>query len=165
VATSCPLSNPNRPDHLGPMGDRQCPLQVSVSCRPGTPTYNLQVKKRSRTCTYASPCALQHWTLPPSQCRLRDCHVSSGSVSCLHDEKGSSATTCPMALNPASLQGRAPVRHVSYKFGSCLCDRTTSKMRGLSPKIISGDSRRSENAQTHTNKHTIPNMKFKLKLL
>jgi hypothetical protein len=46
-----------------------------------------------------------------------------------------------------------------------LCNRTTSKMRGLSPKIISGDSRRSENAQTHTNKHTIPNMKFKLKLL
>jgi hypothetical protein len=38
-------------------------------------------------------------------------------------------------------------------------------MRGLSPKIISGDSRRSEYAQTHTNKHTIPNMKFKLKLL
>jgi hypothetical protein len=38
-------------------------------------------------------------------------------------------------------------------------------MRGLSPKIISGDSRRSEDAQTHTNKHTIPNMKFKLKLL
>jgi hypothetical protein len=46
-----------------------------------------------------------------------------------------------------------------------LCDRTTSEMRGLSPKIISGDSRRSENAQTHTHKHTIPNMKFKLKLL
>jgi hypothetical protein len=45
------------------------------------------------------------------------------------------------------------------------CDRTTSKMRGLSPKIILGDSRRIENAQTHTNKHTIPNMKFKLKLL
>jgi hypothetical protein len=45
------------------------------------------------------------------------------------------------------------------------CDRTTPKMRGLSPKIISGDSRRSENAQTHTNKHTIPNIKFKLKLL
>jgi hypothetical protein len=33
-------------------------------------------------------------------------------------------------------------------------DRTTSKMRGLSPKIISGDSRRSENAQTHTHTHT-----------
>jgi hypothetical protein len=30
------------------------------------------------------------------------------------------------------------------------CDRTTLEMRGLSPKIISGDSRRSENAQTHT---------------
>jgi hypothetical protein len=28
-----------------------------------------------------------------------------------------------------------------------------------------GDSRRSENAQTHTYKHTVPNMKFKLKLL
>jgi hypothetical protein len=38
-------------------------------------------------------------------------------------------------------------------------------MRGLSPKIISGDSQQSENAQTHTNKHTLPNMKFKLKLL
>jgi G:T/U-mismatch repair DNA glycosylase len=45
------------------------------------------------------------------------------------------------------------------------CDRTTSEMRGLSPKIILGDSRRSENAQTHTIKHTIPNKKFKLKLL
>jgi hypothetical protein len=45
------------------------------------------------------------------------------------------------------------------------CDRTISEMRGLSPKITSGDSRRSENAQTHTHKHTVPNMKFKLKLL
>jgi hypothetical protein len=45
------------------------------------------------------------------------------------------------------------------------CDRTTSEMRGLSPKIISGDSRRIENAQAHTHKHTLPNMKFKLKLL
>jgi hypothetical protein len=32
------------------------------------------------------------------------------------------------------------------------CDRITSEMRGLSPKIISGDSRQSENAQTHTYK-------------
>jgi hypothetical protein len=38
-------------------------------------------------------------------------------------------------------------------------------MRGLSPKIISRDSRWSENAQTHTYKHTVPYMKFKLKLL
>jgi hypothetical protein len=45
------------------------------------------------------------------------------------------------------------------------CDRTTSEMRGSSPKIISGDSRRSKNAQTHTHKHTVPNTKFKLKLL
>jgi hypothetical protein len=47
----------------------------------------------------------------------------------------------------------------------CGCDRITSEMRGLSPKIISGDSRRSKNVQTHTHKHTIPNMKFQLKLL
>jgi hypothetical protein len=45
------------------------------------------------------------------------------------------------------------------------CDRITSEMRGLSPKIILGDSRQSENAQTHTYKHTVPYMKFKLKLL
>jgi hypothetical protein len=38
-------------------------------------------------------------------------------------------------------------------------------MRGLSPKTISGDSQRSENVQTHTHKHTVSNMKFKLKLL
>jgi hypothetical protein len=30
------------------------------------------------------------------------------------------------------------------------CDRTTLEMRGLSSKIILGDSQRSENAQTHT---------------
>jgi hypothetical protein len=45
------------------------------------------------------------------------------------------------------------------------CDRTTLEMRCLSPKIISGDYRRSENVQTHTYKHTVPYMKFKLKLL
>jgi hypothetical protein len=45
------------------------------------------------------------------------------------------------------------------------CDRTTTEMRGLSLKIISGDSQRSENAQTHTHKHIVPNMKFNLKLL
>jgi hypothetical protein len=45
------------------------------------------------------------------------------------------------------------------------CNRTTLEMRGLSLKIISGDSGQSENVQTHTYKHTIPYMKFKLKLL
>jgi hypothetical protein len=45
------------------------------------------------------------------------------------------------------------------------CDRTTSRMRGLSPKIISGDPRWSENTQTQHMKYTIPSMKFKLKLL
>jgi hypothetical protein len=69
-------------------------------------------------------------------------------------------------------QGSSFMSHQVHDFVESLkikllsfCDRTTSKMRGLSPKIISGDSRRSENAQTHSNKHTIPNMKFKLKLL
>jgi hypothetical protein len=44
------------------------------------------------------------------------------------------------------------------------CDRTTSKMRGLSPKIISRilDEVR---MRKHTHNHTIPNTKFKLKLL
>jgi hypothetical protein len=46
-----------------------------------------------------------------------------------------------------------------------VCNRTTSEISGLSPKIISGDSRRSENAQTHTIKYTVQNMKFELKLL
>jgi hypothetical protein len=59
-------------------------------------------------------------------------------------------TTCSLKSSIGALQG---------------CDRTTSEMRGLSPKIILGDSRRSENAQTHTHKCTVPNMKFKLKLL
>jgi hypothetical protein len=35
------------------------------------------------------------------------------------------------------------------------CDRTTLEMRGLSPKIISGDSRCSKNTQTQHRKHTI----------
>jgi hypothetical protein len=39
------------------------------------------------------------------------------------------------------------------------------KWEDSSSKIISGDSQRSENAQTHTYNHTIPYMKFKLKLL
>jgi hypothetical protein len=51
----------------------------------------------------------------------------------------------------------------AYPVGEC--DRTTSEMRGSSLKIISGDSRRSENAQTHKHKHTLPNTKFNLKLL
>jgi hypothetical protein len=48
--------------------------------------------------------------------------------------------------------------------GSCIvvsqhdviCDRTTSKIRGLSPKMASGDSRHSENMRTQHIKHTIP---------
>jgi hypothetical protein len=46
-----------------------------------------------------------------------------------------------------------------------VCDRTTLEMRGLSPSTILADSRQSENAQTHTYKHTVSHMNFKLKLL
>jgi hypothetical protein len=46
--------------------------------------------------------------------------VSIGSASHLPDRKGSGTTTCTVALNPASLQGRAPVRHMFYSSGSCL---------------------------------------------
>jgi hypothetical protein len=60
--------------------------------------------------------------------------MSSGSGFHLLDMKGSSAVTCtvaldlarlrcityPTALDPTSLQGRAPERRVSYNSGSCL---------------------------------------------
>jgi hypothetical protein len=58
-------------------------------------------------------------------------------------------------------------RELSFDMGDFvyLIVTTTSEMRGLSPKIISGNSRWSENAQTHTYKHAVPYMKFKLNLL
>jgi hypothetical protein len=55
-------------------------------------------------CTHTLPHALQYRTLPPSQGGLR-------------------AATCPVALDHASLQGRAPVHHVSYNSRSCLPTR------------------------------------------
>jgi hypothetical protein len=88
----------------------------------GTPTYNLQVKIGSGTCIHTPPCDLQYRTIPPSQGGLRSCHMFSGSGSCFLDKKGSVAatctmaldplgglwcTTCPAALNPASLIRRA----------------------------------------------------------
>jgi hypothetical protein len=48
-----------------------------------------------------APCVLQLWILPPCK----------GGLQC---------ATCPTALDLASLQGRAPVHHVSYSTGSCL---------------------------------------------
>jgi hypothetical protein len=38
------------------------------------------------------------------------------------------------------------------------CDRTTSERRGFSPKIISVDSRRSENTQAQYRKHITPSL-------
>jgi hypothetical protein len=66
------------------------------------------------------PRALQHRTLPLSQGGLRSCYVCSGSRSHLPDRKGSGTVICTVAPNPTSLQGRAPVHHVSYSSGSCL---------------------------------------------
>jgi hypothetical protein len=67
-----------------------------------------------------------------------------------------------------SIHKRQP-RALGHGWGSALynvgCDITILEMRSLSPKIISGDSRQSENTETHTYKHTVPYMKFKLKLL
>jgi hypothetical protein len=93
---------------------------LSVSCRPGTPTYKLQVKTRSGACTHMSPRDLQHRTLPPSRGGLQGCHVSSRSGSRLLGRKGFGVTTCIVAGDPASLQGRALVRHLSCSSRSYL---------------------------------------------
>jgi hypothetical protein len=80
----------------------------------------------------------------------------------------SSTVWAHLVLSPATLHSVSSVascHRIIWHCSGARCDRTTSEMRGLSPKIISGDSRRSENAQTYTNKHTISNIKFKLKLL
>jgi hypothetical protein len=48
-------------------------------------------------------------TSPPCQGGLRYCHVSHGSGPCLPVKEGSSAATCPVAPDLASLLRRAPV--------------------------------------------------------
>jgi hypothetical protein len=56
-----------------------------------------------------------------------------------------------MLANAKELYASADARaNTTIKQKEDLCDRTTSEMGGLSPKIISGDSQRSKNAQTHT---------------
>jgi hypothetical protein len=95
---------------------------LSIPYKSGTPTYKLQVKIRSETCIHASPHVLQHRTLPPSQSGLRaaTCLVAPDPGSHLPDRKGSGAATCTVAPDPTSLQGRVPVRHISYSSRSCL---------------------------------------------
>jgi hypothetical protein len=44
----------------------------------------------------------------------------------ISDRKGSDAATCTVASDPASLQGRALVHHVSYSSESCLLTREGS---------------------------------------
>jgi hypothetical protein len=111
---------------------------VSVPYRSGTPTYKLQIKTRSRTCTHAVPCALQHQVQPPSQGGLWGYQVSSASnptsligsapapshvswVQTLPPCRGGlRCTACHTASDLASLHGRAPERHVSHGSGSYL---------------------------------------------
>jgi hypothetical protein len=78
--------------------NRCCSMLVPY--RPGTPTNKLQVKIGSRACTYAPSRVLQYRTLPPSQGELQSCDISSGSGSRLPDKKGSSAATCTVATDP-----------------------------------------------------------------
>jgi hypothetical protein len=54
----------------------------------------------------------------------------------VHGGRASGSFNCRHACSPGIGIGYGPN-----------CDRTTSRMRGSSAKIISGDSRRSENAQ------------------
>jgi hypothetical protein len=53
------------------------------------------------------PCIPRLWILPPCSGGLRRCHVFRGSRSCLPAREGSDTATCPTALDPASLLGRA----------------------------------------------------------
>jgi hypothetical protein len=99
----------------GPPGSRvacQRPLvglgRQQVPSRPDTPTYRLQVKTRSRVCIHALPCVLQPRTQPPCQDGLPRSYVSYGSRPHLPAEMGSSAATCPMALDLDNLPRRAP---------------------------------------------------------
>jgi hypothetical protein len=62
-------------------------------------------------CIHAASCAQLHQTLPLCQSELCWCHVSSGSGPHLPTREGSGATMCTVARDPASLLGRAPVRH------------------------------------------------------
>jgi hypothetical protein len=103
-------------------------MQLSIPCRPGTPTYKLQIKTKSGACIHVPPCAIRYWTLPPCQGGLWCCRMSCGSGPCLPAIEGSGAAhvsrgsrprlpaskcsgviMCTMALDPAILLGRAPM--------------------------------------------------------
>jgi hypothetical protein len=53
------------------------------------------------------PRASRFWTPPPCSGRLQRCHVPRGFGPCLPALEGLGATTCPAALDPASLLGMA----------------------------------------------------------
>jgi hypothetical protein len=53
------------------------------------------------------PCVPWLWTLPPYSGGFQHCHVSRGFEPSVPTQEGSSAATCPMASDPASLLGWA----------------------------------------------------------
>jgi hypothetical protein len=102
---------------------------MSVPYRLGTFTYKLQGKTRRMACIYTLPRVLQLRTLPPCRGGLRCCHVPPGTGLRLPAQEGSSAAVCHMALDPASVLGRALVLqcvtrlwcyHMSHGSGPCL---------------------------------------------
>jgi hypothetical protein len=117
---------------------------LSVPYRPGTLAYKLQVKTRRRACIRTLPHALWLWTLPPYRGGLWRYHVPHDFGPRLPAREGSSAVTCHMALNPASLLRRAPVlphapwlRTLPTCSGELLCghvSRDPQKVAGLKDK-------------------------------
>jgi hypothetical protein len=89
VATSCPLSNPNRPDHLGPMGDRQCPYR----CRYHVDRVPLHTSFKSRKGAGHAPTRR---------------HVPCSTGPYLPANVGSETVMCPVVSDPASMMKRAP---------------------------------------------------------
>jgi hypothetical protein len=88
---------------------------LSVRCRPGTSSYNLQAKIRRRACIHALPRAMRLRTLPPYLGRRRHYHVHHGTRPLLPAREGSGAATCRMASDPTSLFRNAPMlSHVTW---------------------------------------------------
>jgi hypothetical protein len=123
--------------------------------------------RKDRALAAPPQCRLRRSATPRAQPRLRRASLAASNT--VGSEEGTEAP--PGGLADDQGQGSEPpdiARSLCTPPPtkvSTNCDRTTSEMRDLSPKITSGDSRRSGNAQTHTHKHTVPNIKFKLKLL
>jgi hypothetical protein len=114
------------------------PRATVDTLQTGYPYTQASSQDKERACTHMPPRALQHRFQPPSQGGLQGYHMSNGSRSRLPDRRtptlprvpwlwtlppcrgGLWCTTCHIALDPTSLQGRALERRVSHSSGSCL---------------------------------------------